>query len=106
LIINKSGLTIRLTVDRVNLQGRATQGVRLIKLNENDEIAGIAKFEYIESEEVEVELDEDGNEIVVDDAVGDELSDNQKDKETDETAEEDLTGEETEDEETEGDEEV
>jgi len=98
LIINKSGLTIRLTVDRVNLQGRATQGVRLIKLNENDEIAGIAKFEYIESEEVEVELDEDGNEIIVDDAVEDES--------VDEAVEDDLAGEETEDEETEGDEEA
>jgi len=51
LIINKSGLTIRLTVEKVNLQGRATQGVRLIKLNENDEIAGIAKFEYVEEED-------------------------------------------------------
>ena len=50
LIINKSGLTIRLTVDRVNLQGRATQGVRLIKLNDDDEIAGVAKFEYVEEE--------------------------------------------------------
>jgi len=98
LIINKSGLTIRLTVDRVNLQGRATQGVRLIKLNENDEIAGIAKFEYIESEEIEVELDEDGNEIIVDDAVEDES--------VDEAVEDDLAGEETEDEETEGDEEA
>jgi len=66
LIINKSGLTIRLTVDKVNLQGRATQGVRLIKLNEDDEIAGIAKFEYIESERPLEDEDESEHPLVED----------------------------------------
>lgn len=44
IIINKSGITIRLGVANVSVIGRATQGVRLIKLNENDEIASVAKI--------------------------------------------------------------
>jgi DNA gyrase subunit A len=43
LIINNSGLTIRLAVSSLPLLGRATQGVRLIRLNEGDSIASIAK---------------------------------------------------------------
>ena len=43
LIINNSGLTIRLAVSGLPLLGRATQGVRLIRLNEGDSIASLAK---------------------------------------------------------------
>ncbi|MCB0516596.1 MAG: DNA gyrase subunit A [Chitinophagales bacterium] len=54
MIINKSGLTIRMAVDSISVLGRATQGVRLIKLNEGDEIASIAKI-IVNEEEAEDE---------------------------------------------------
>jgi DNA gyrase subunit A len=53
MIINKSGITIRLQVALLRVMGRATQGVRLIKLNETDEISSVAKIENIGSEEKE-----------------------------------------------------
>jgi DNA gyrase subunit A len=53
MIINRSGITIRLQVSALRIMGRATQGVRLIKLNETDEISSVAKIENIESEEKE-----------------------------------------------------
>ena len=45
MIINKSGITIRMNVDELRVMGRATQGVRLIKLDDDDEIASVAKVE-------------------------------------------------------------
>jgi len=54
LIINKSGLTIRMDVGKINVQGRATQGVRLIKLNEGDEIAAVAKIDAFGKDNEEV----------------------------------------------------
>jgi len=57
MIINKSGITIRLAVDTLRVMGRATQGVKLIKLNDTDEISSVAKIERIESDEDE-ELNE------------------------------------------------
>ena len=65
MIINKSGVAIRTGLDEIRVMGRATQGVRLINLKKNDEIAAIAKVEVEEELEDEVELDEDGNPIVV-----------------------------------------
>ncbi|MCD4792644.1 MAG: DNA gyrase subunit A [Bacteroidales bacterium] len=49
MIINKSGLTIRTNVDSIRVAGRATQGVRLIKLKENDSIASCAKVDRSEN---------------------------------------------------------
>ena len=43
MIINKSGIAIRMEVASLRVMGRATQGVRLINLKENDNIAAIAK---------------------------------------------------------------
>ena len=43
MIINKSGIAIRMEVAGLRVMGRATQGVRLINLKENDNIAAIAK---------------------------------------------------------------
>ncbi|UII31123.1 DNA gyrase subunit A [Fulvivirga ulvae] len=60
MIINRSGITIRLEVSGLRVMGRATQGVKLIRLNENDEISSVEKIEKIEEE---IELDEDGNPI-------------------------------------------
>jgi DNA gyrase subunit A len=54
MIINKSGITIRLRMGDLRTIGRATQGVRLIKISGNDEISSVAK---VEAEEKEDELD-------------------------------------------------
>ena len=59
MIINKSGITIRMSVSDLRVMGRATQGVRLIKLQENDEIAAVAKVEL--SQEEQDLLNEDEN---------------------------------------------
>lgn len=64
MIINKSGILIRLKVADVRIMGRATQGVRLINLTKkNDTIASVCKVdsnadEDIETEEVDVNDDE------------------------------------------------
>lgn len=48
MIINKSGITIRIPVSGLRVMGRATQGVRLIKLGENDEISSVEKLTKME----------------------------------------------------------
>ncbi|MBW3468481.1 DNA gyrase subunit A [Arthrospiribacter ruber] len=55
MIINKSGITIRTPVADLRVMGRATQGVRLIKLSENDQISSVEKIEKDEEEIVEIE---------------------------------------------------
>jgi len=50
MIINKSGITIRLSVSQVRIAGRATQGVRLISLRNGDSIAAVTKVESSENE--------------------------------------------------------
>lgn len=57
MIMNRSGLTIRLAVNTVRVMGRATQGVKLINLRKNDVIAAVTRVQH-EEEEVE-----DGTEI-------------------------------------------
>ena len=54
MIINKSGLTIRMEVVDLRVMGRATQGVRLIKLNEDDEIASLAKIAEVKEDELAI----------------------------------------------------
>ena len=61
MIINKSGIAIRLAVENLRVMGRATQGVRLIKVRAGDAIAAVAK---VMSDDDDVELDEDGNKII------------------------------------------
>jgi DNA gyrase subunit A len=51
MIINKSGLTIRIAVEDLRVMGRATQGVRLINLKEGDKIAAVAKVNADKEEE-------------------------------------------------------
>ncbi len=51
MIINKSGLTIRMNVSELRTMGRATQGVRLINIKENDSIAAVTKVLREEDEE-------------------------------------------------------
>jgi DNA gyrase subunit A len=43
LMINKSGLTIRMAVEDLRVMGRATQGVKLINIKGNDKIAAVTK---------------------------------------------------------------
>lgn len=56
MIINKSGIVIRMEVSNLRVMGRATQGVRLINLKRNDAIAAVAKVLH---DEDDVELMED-----------------------------------------------
>jgi DNA gyrase subunit A len=59
MIINKSGVIIRIAISELRTMGRATQGVRLITLKGNDEIASVAKIEHDDEEdEAEVEGDD------------------------------------------------
>jgi len=60
MIINTSGITIRMSVSDMRVMGRATQGVRLIKLGESDEIAAVAKIEITEEDSIDL-IDEDEN---------------------------------------------
>ncbi len=59
MIINKSGLTIRMAVEDLRVMGRATQGVKLINIKGNDSIAAVTKV--MKDDVAEVVLDEDGN---------------------------------------------
>jgi DNA gyrase subunit A len=60
MIITKMGITIRLRMDEVRVMGRATQGVKLIKIREKDDIASVAKVPKAEDEE-ELEENETNN---------------------------------------------
>jgi DNA gyrase subunit A len=69
MIINKSGITIRLNISDIRIMGRATQGVRLINLEKrNDEIASVCKVnseelnEEVSSEEALDNQDDSGSE--------------------------------------------
>jgi len=60
MIINKSGLTIRMMVSDLRVMGRATQGVRLINIKGNDSIAAVTKvLREDEAEEISEELEGD-----------------------------------------------
>jgi len=50
MIINKSGIAIRMAVKNLRVMGRATQGVKLINLKESDSIAAVAKVVHEEDE--------------------------------------------------------
>jgi len=65
MIINKSGITIRLKVEDVRIMGRATQGVRLINLEKrNDQIGSVCKVES-ESDENLSEESMEGEEDIL-----------------------------------------
>lgn len=61
MIINRSGITIRMSMAELRVMGRATQGVRLINLRGGDSIAAVAKVDALDEDEIE--LDEEGNPI-------------------------------------------
>jgi len=62
MIINKSGIAIRMEVSDLRVMGRATQGVKLINIKDNDSIAAVAKV-VLEEDEVQ---DIDNIEVVED----------------------------------------
>ena len=67
MIINKSGIAIRTPVSELRVMGRATQGVKLIKLYENDQISAVEKIEFIAPnveiaiEDLDIEPESDKN---------------------------------------------
>ena len=95
MIINKSGITIRMSVNQLRIMGRATQGVRLINLRNGDEIAAVAKVEV--SEDADVVLDEneilDTNGSVPDSTSEDINNENYPSSEDDVEDEDDITEE-------------
>ncbi len=69
MIINKSGIAIRMTMDGIRVAGRNTQGVKLIRLNEGDEISSVTKIKREDSEQLSVisdQLQVDSEELSVD----------------------------------------
>lgn len=57
VVINKTGVMIRIGMDDIRVMGRATQGVKIINLKKNDEIASVAKVPAAEEEENEEGLE-------------------------------------------------
>ena len=57
MIINKSGLTIRMAVSGIKVAGRATQGVRLINIKEGDAIAAVSAVNSSEEETAPVQIE-------------------------------------------------
>jgi DNA gyrase subunit A len=101
MIINKSGLTIRMAVEDLRVMGRATQGVKLINIKGNDSIAAVTKV--MKDEVAEVAVDEDGNIIETEaiervkpvlEVLEDEGTDEEDDDEDDVEVEEDDSEEE------------
>ena len=97
-----SGMTIRMPVSQISEQGRATQGVRLIKVNSNDQIAAITKLDEKE-EEIEIEEDLENVEASSTPDVENDISEAE---EVDEIIEEEVEEEELEDNEIDEDEDV
>jgi DNA gyrase subunit A len=66
MITCKSGITIRMPVSGISEQGRATQGVKLIRIEEGDDIAAISKLD--EQEEIPGENEDMENKVEKNDA--------------------------------------
>lgn len=102
MIINKSGLTIRMAVEDLRVMGRATQGVKLINIKGNDSIAAVTKVMKDDVAE-EVAIGEDGEVIasetiervkpvleeLEDESTDEDDEDDSEEEEGDEDAEED-----------------
>ncbi len=95
MIINKSGLTIRLRVSDLRVMGRNTQGVRLINIKGTDSIAAVAKVMRDEDEEeMDDELKKDLLAVDENDILEDVVDDVEEDDDDDIDQEEDETNEE------------
>ena len=58
MIINKSGVMIRMSVETMRVMGRTTQGVKLINIKEGDQISSVAKVDIDKSEDGEMESED------------------------------------------------
>ncbi len=85
MIINKSGVAIRMGMDEMRVMGRNTQGVRLINLKKNDEIAAIAKVAMDKEVEVDSEENEEGVETVANIQENNAVPENGNENSTEET---------------------
>ncbi|MEQ3691957.1 MAG: DNA gyrase subunit A [Flavobacterium sp.] len=72
MIINKSGLTIRMEISDLRVMGRATQGVRLINIKGNDSIAAVTKV--LREEEDEENIEDIDGEVIDENLSEDEIS--------------------------------
>jgi len=87
MIINKSGIIIRMHVADIRTQGRATQGVKLINLKGKDQIAAVAKVEKDDDEDLldeNLELNENLNNETTENPLND-SPDNSSDKSSEDT---------------------
>ncbi|MBO9690959.1 DNA gyrase subunit A [Chryseobacterium sp.] len=85
MIINKSGVAIRMGMDEMRVMGRNTQGVKLINLKKNDEIAAIAKVEMdkdVEEDSEETEEIEEGIGSLFDNQENDEAPQSENENQT------------------------
>src|SRR5690606_35175454 len=92
MIINKSGLTIRMAVEDLRVMGRATQGVKLINIKGNDSIAAGTKVMKEEEDvalEAAMEEMEGADKPAVSDSLADDISDNDEDSLSDDNLNED-----------------
>lgn len=100
MIINKSGIVIRIVLSQLRVIGRATQGVRLINLKGNDAIASVAKIEHEDDPEEEVSEDliivADGEEAADVVAEGEVTAENEATEEEDDEVADDEESEEDE----------
>ncbi|MDN3585730.1 DNA gyrase subunit A [Pedobacter aquatilis] len=91
MIINRSGIVIRIPVSALRVMGRATQGVRLISLKGDDEIASVTKIDH-EDDEEEVDLESvvvtDGEELEADTTPEADDTEEEADSDTDDETEE------------------
>jgi DNA gyrase subunit A len=76
MIINKSGLTIRIGLNTLRTMGRNTQGVSLIKLKGDDAIAAVSKIEHEEEEEETEEITDAESTVPETDITNDTTTDN------------------------------
>ena len=72
MIINKSGITIRMAVEDLRVMGRATQGVKLINIKDSDSIAAVAKVMH----------EEDNNDEVISEASSEEVDNSSESEST------------------------
>lgn len=93
MIINKSGVAIRMNAAELRVMGRNTQGVKVINLKGNDEIAAIAKVEMdqdVEDENEEgLENDENNSETIINQPQTEDNLDNSENESTENSSEDD-----------------
>ena len=108
MITCRSGVTIRTSIASIREAGRATQGVKLIRLDEGDEIAAITNLNELEEEVVD-EMTLDGEEVKIDgesiEIISSDTDAGIPDEVTDDEEEDDISDEEQTDEDREDDEE-